>query len=138
MFLRAKAVGAVLHSAFSNPALRRMGFSYALFGMAELGLWIALLIYAYDRGGTTAGTTMVLVQLVPCIVLGPFLGVFADRHNAHHVLCWGYGMQALAIAGVAAAIMAGAPLTVVFLLAPLTALGLSTDRAQRKRPCSPL
>jgi len=43
VFLRAKAVAAVLRSAFSNPALRRVGFAYALFGMAELGIWIALL-----------------------------------------------------------------------------------------------
>ena len=128
MFLRAKAVVAVLRSASSNPALRRIGFSYALFGMAELGIWIALLIYAYGHGGTSAGTTMVLVQLVPCIVLGPFLGAFADRHSAHHVLCWGYAFQAVAMGGVAAAIGLGAPIIVVFALAPLTALGLSATR----------
>jgi MFS family permease len=128
VFLRARAVGAVLRSATSNPALRRIGFSYALFGMAELGIWIALLIYAYGHGGTTAGTTMVLVQLVPCILLGPFLGAFADRHSAHHVLCWGYGLQALAMGGVAAAIAESAPIGVVFVLAPLTALGLCATR----------
>ena len=128
VFLRAKAVVAVLRSASSNPALRRIGFSYALFGMAELGIWIALLIYAYGHGGTSAGTTMVLVQLVPCIVLGPFLGAFADRHSAHHVLCWGYAFQAVAMGGVAAAIGLGAPIIVVFALAPLTALGLSATR----------
>ena len=128
MILRAKAVLAVLRSASSNPALRRIGFSYALFGMAELGIWIALLIYAYGHGGTSAGTTMVLVQLVPCIVLGPFLGTLADQHSAHSVLCWGYALQALAMGGVAVAIGLGAPIIVVFVLAPLTALGLSATR----------
>ncbi len=128
MFLRARAVGSVLRSAFSNPALRRIGFAYALFCMAELGIWIALLIYAYGHGGTTAGTTMVLVQLVPCILLGPFLGAFADGHSPHRVLCWGYGLQALAMGAVAAAIVEGAPIGVVFVLAPLTALGLSATR----------
>ncbi len=128
MFLRAHAVAAVLRSAFANPAMRRIGFAYLLFGMAELGIWIALLIYAYAHGGTAAGTTMVLVQLIPCIALGPFLGALADRHNVHHALCWSYGFQAAAMAAVAAAITEGAPTFVVFLLAPLAAVGLSVTR----------
>ena len=128
VFTRARAVAAVLRSAFANPALRRVGFAFALFGMAELGVWIALLIYAYAHGGTSGGTTMVLLQLVPCILLGPFLGAFADRHSARRVLCLGYALQACSMAAVAAAIAAHAPAVLVFLLAPFTALGFTMTR----------
>ena len=74
------------HIAVGNPDLRRLGFSYALCCTAELGIWIALLIYAYADGGTAAGATIVLVQLVPCIVVGPFLGAVADVRDPQRVL----------------------------------------------------
>ncbi len=128
MFTRVGDVAAVLRSAFTNPALRRVGLAFALFGMAELGVWIALLIYAYAHGGTAGGTTMVLIQLVPCIVLSPFLGAFVDRHSAHRVLCWGYSFQAFTMAAVAIAIVADAPVALVFVLAPLTSLGVTMTR----------
>ena len=108
--------------------LRRVGFAYALFSTAEYGIWIALLVYAYGHGGATAGMVIVLVQLVPCIALGPFLGALADRRRPSRVLFAGYGLQALSMAGVAASIGARAPVEVVFVLAPLTALSLTVTR----------
>ena len=83
---RVRTVLAVLRTAVGNPDLRRLGFSYALCCTAELGIWIALLIYAYVHGGTAAGATIVLVQLVPCIVVGPFLGAVADVRDPQRVL----------------------------------------------------
>jgi predicted MFS family arabinose efflux permease len=79
-------------------------------------------------GGPTAGMEMVLIQLVPCIVLDPFLGAFADRSRPSRVLVAGYGLQALSMACVAAAIALGAPALVVFLLAPLIAVSISLTR----------
>jgi len=102
--------------------------AYALFGSAEFGIWIALLVFAYGHGGPTASMLMVLVQLIPCIALGPFLGALADRRRPSRVLCAGYGLQAVSIAGVAVAIGLGAPTLVVFLLSPLTALGFTVTR----------
>ena len=114
MFLRARAVFSVFRAAFGNPVLRRVGFAYALFGAAEFGIWIALLVFAYGHGGPTASMLMVLVQLIPCIALGPFLGALADRRRPSRVLCVGYGLQAVSMAGVAVAIGSGAPAVVVF------------------------
>ena len=71
---------------------------------------------------------MVLVQLVPCIALGPLLGALADRRRPSRVLFAGYGFQALSMAGVALAIGIGAPAVVVFVLAPLTSLSLTMTR----------
>ncbi len=128
MFLRARTVLSVFRSAFGNPVLRRVGLAYALFGAAEFGIWIALLVFAYGHGGPTGSMLMVLIQLIPCIVLGPFLGALADRRRPSRVLCVGYGFQAVSMAGVALAIGLGVPAVVVFVLAPLTSLSLTMTR----------
>jgi hypothetical protein len=109
--------------------LRRIGFAYALFVSAEFGIWIALLVFAYGHGGASASTTIVLIQLVPCIVLGPFVGAFVDRRRPTTVLRVGYGLQTASFAGVAAAIGLGAPSWVVFVLAPLTAISVTLTRS---------
>src|SRR5271166_6508208 len=95
LFLRAGAVFAVLRAALGNPILRRVGLAYALFVAAEFGIWIALLVFAYDHGGAGAATLMVIVQLVPCIASGPFIGALADRQRPSRILRLGYGLQAV-------------------------------------------
>ncbi len=129
MFLRAGAVFAVLRAALGNPILRRVGLAYALFVAAEFGIWIALLVFAYDHGGAGAATLMVIVQLVPCIASGPFIGALADRQRPSRILRVGYGLQAVTMGTAAVAIGLGAPVYVVFLLAPLTSLSLTTTRS---------
>ncbi len=129
MFLRLSAVFSVFRAAFGNPVLRRVGFAYALFAAAEFGLWITLLVFAYGRGGAGTSTLIVLVQLVPCIVLGPFIGAFVDRRRPSTVLRAGYGCQAITMAAVAVAIGLHAPAAVIFALAPLTALSITMTRS---------
>jgi Cyclic nucleotide-binding domain/Transmembrane secretion effector len=126
---RLHVVVSVFGKAFGNPTLRRVGFAYALFASAEFGIWIALLVFAYRHGGASASTTIVLIQLIPCIVLAPFVGAFVDRRRPSTVLRIGYGFQAASLAGVAAAIGLGAPPWVVFVLAPLTAISLTLTRS---------
>ena len=129
MFPRIGTVLSVFRAAFGNPVLRRIGFAYALFVSAEFGIWITLLVYAYGHGGASASTIIVLIQLVPCIVLAPFLGAFVDRRQPTRVLRVGYGLQTASLAAVAAAIGLGAPPWVVFVLAPLTAISLTMTRS---------
>ena len=127
MFLRFRTVFSVFRAAFENPVLRRVGFAYALFGSAEFGVWITLLVFAYGHGGPSASLLMVLVQLIPCIALGPFFGALADRRRPSRVLCVGYGLQTLSMGAVAMAIGVGAPVA-VFVLAPLTSLSFTMTR----------
>ena len=128
MLPRLNTILAVFRAALANALLRRVGCAYALFVTAEFGIWIALLVFAYRHGGSSAGVVMVLVQLLPCIALGPLFGALADRRRPSRVLLVGYGLQALSMAGVAAAIGAGAATAVVFALAPFTALSLTVTR----------
>ncbi len=128
MFLRFRAVLSVFRAAFENPVLRRVGFANARFGAAEFGVWITLLVFAYGHGGPSASMWMGLVQLIPGIALGPFLGALVDRRRPSRVLCVGYGLQALSLGAVAIAISLGAPAIVVFVLAPLTSLSFTVTR----------
>jgi len=68
---------------------------------SEFGIWIALLIFAYGHGGPNASMLMVLVQLIPCIAVGPFLGALADRRRPSRVLRAGYGLQAVSMGALA-------------------------------------
>ena len=119
----------VFRFAFGNPSLRRVGCAYALFVSAEFGIWIALLVFAFGHGGATASTWIVLVQLIPCIVLSPFIGAFVDRGRPSRVLRVGYGLQAALLAAVAVAVGLNTPPWAVFVLAPLTAICLTMTRS---------
>jgi predicted MFS family arabinose efflux permease len=125
---RVRSVLSVFRSAFANPTLRRVGFAYALFGSAEFGIWLILLVFAYQRGGPSASVVMVLVQLIPCVLLNPFIGSFADRRRPSAVLRAGYGIQTTTMAGVAVVVGFHAPNVLVYLLAALASLGLSVTR----------
>src|SRR5580693_728093 len=109
MFPRVRSIVLVFRAAFGNSTLRRVGCAYALYGTAEFGIWITLLVFAYGHGGANAGMVMVLIQLIPCIAVGPYLGALADRRRPSGVLRIGYGLQAVSLAATAVAISVGAP-----------------------------
>ena len=71
---------------------------------------------------------MVLVQLLPSIVLSPFIGALADRRRPSRMLCASYALQAASMGAVAVVIYCGVPVAAVFALAPLTALGFTMTR----------
>jgi hypothetical protein len=125
---RFRSISAVFAAAFRNRTLLRLELAWAVFNGAEWGVWIALLVYAYTHGGAAAASLIVIVQLVPCILLAPFLGVLIDRRRAGRVLFFSYLLMGLTMGGLAAAIAAGAPHLVVFALASLMNLAITMPR----------
>jgi MFS family permease len=85
-------------------------------------------VYAFRRGGATWVVLIVLAQLVPCVVFSPLFGGLADYVRPSRMLKISYAAQTAAITGVAVAAALGASVVVVFLLASVTSLTMSTAR----------
>jgi MFS family permease len=62
----------------SRPILR-VQLAYLLFNTAEIGAWIAILVYAYDQGGTAAAGLVAFAQLAPAVVFAPLASAIGDR-----------------------------------------------------------
>ena len=100
----------VFRALAGNSALRRVVGGYALFVLTEYAVWIAMLVYAYSRGGATIAGVVALAQLVPAALLAPVFAALADRRSPVVLLAGGYLVQAAAMAATAAAIAGGVPL----------------------------
>jgi MFS family permease len=110
-----------------NTALLRVLAAYLLFILTEYAVWIAMLVYAYGRGGTATAGLVAAAQLVPAAVVAPVIASVADRRSPVALLAWGYLAQAVAMAGTAAAISAGAPLA-AYAAAVVASTAVTTTR----------
>ncbi len=97
-----------------NRSLSRLLAAYFAVVLAEYGQWIALLVYAYERGGATAAGLIAIVQLVPSIFLAPIISAHGVRYGAVRLLVCSYLTEAVMLAACAAAILLHAPLALVY------------------------
>ncbi|MGI9643589.1 MAG: MFS transporter, partial [Acidimicrobiia bacterium] len=59
--------------------LRGLAAAYLLFAFAEFGTWVAISIYAYDRGGATEAGFALGLQLTIAALAAPLMGYVGDR-----------------------------------------------------------
>ena len=128
----------VLARVLGNGRLRRVELAFAGFSLGEYAVWTAILVYAYERGGTTAAGLIAVVQLVPAAVVAPFAAALADRRGGAFGLVVGYVIQALTTGGVAAVMLTGGPALAAYVLAVIAASAVTLSRPAQAKLLSSL
>ncbi len=119
---------AAVVAVFHNRSLRRVLLAYTGFSMAEWGTWIAILVYAYGRGGAAETGIAALIQLAPSAVVAPIAANVGDHIRRDRALLLAYLVQALAMGCTAAALLAALPAPLVYLCAAVAATSVTLTR----------
>jgi Cyclic nucleotide-binding domain/Major Facilitator Superfamily len=118
----------VVRTVSASPGLLRVELAFVGFNVAEWATWVSILAFAYQAGGAAATGLVALVQLVPAALFAPVAAVAGDRFRRERVLLGGYLAQAVTMAATAAALLAEAPVPLVYALAALAAVAITITR----------
>ncbi len=128
----------MLSRVFANPRLRRMELAFAGFSLSEYAVWTAILVYAYERGGTTAAGVIAVVQLAPAALVAPFAAGLADRRGGAYALALGYILQAVSIGATAVVVLIDGPALVAYCFAIVAASAVTLSRPAQAKLVSTL
>ena len=118
----------IFRAVLANRDLRRVELAYAGFNGAEYAVWIAMLVFAFGRGGTNEASFVAILQLAPAAVFAPFLALLADRHRPVRVLFGGYLVQAAGVGLTAIAIAVDAPVPIIYAGAVIASTAITITR----------
>ena len=117
-----------MRDALANAALRRLMVAYAGAAVSEWSVWLAVLVYAQDRSGSTAAGWMALALLIPLVIAAPFAGRAFARDDPERVLGAVFATQALMLAVAAVMAVIEAPLAVIAVPAAVAIGGVAFAR----------
>jgi MFS family permease len=98
------------------------------FRTTELATWVALLVWAFNEGGTTATGTIALAQLIPAAIVAPVGSVVGDRWTHRRALIVSLLLQCAGCIVTWIALGSGASFPVVCVSAGFLAAALALTR----------
>jgi MFS family permease len=113
---------------FTNPGLLRVELAWGFAITAYWAFIISLSVYAYNEGGAAAVGLVGLVRVLPAFVAAPVAGMLGDRYRRERVMFLISLVRGAFMAATAAALFAGSPIWVVYVLAAGVALTASMVR----------
>lgn len=125
---RLAASAGAFDAVLRNPSLRRVELAFLGFSLTEWAIWIAILVFAYGRGGAGEVALVAVLQLAPAAVMAPLAASFGDRYPRERVLLTAYLLQAAVTAAMAATLLANAPVALVYALAAAANTAITLTR----------
>jgi MFS family permease len=107
----------VLAAVLRSSLLRRLELAYVLFAFGEWSTWVAVIVYAYGRGGVGEAGLVAFLELAPSVVLAPAVAALGDRFARDLVLLGTYATQAALMAIAAVALAVGSDPIVIYVMA---------------------
>src|SRR5215211_6599440 len=80
----------VAAAVLGNRMLARVEVAYGAFNLADWIRWIAIVVYAFDRGGAAEAGVISLVQSLAAASVAPFAATMGDRWSRSGMLLVGY------------------------------------------------
>ncbi len=108
--------------------MRRVLIAYTLYDLVEMALWLAIIFYAYDRGGAGLAGLVAVVQLVPAALLTPAIAGIGDRLPRGRALSLAHGSVGVTAVITTVALFLDAPVAVVIAGAAAATLAVSVVR----------
>jgi len=108
---------AAIRTVSRNRLLARSMRGLFAFSITDQGCWLAILLYAFNRGGVGEVGWVAGLLLVPAAILAPLVAVASDFFARHVVLSVGYGLVAATGLGIGLAMVNDAPVQLVYGLA---------------------
>ena len=119
---------AAVRTVLSDRRLSRALRGYSTFAIGEFGSWLAILIFAYERGGVGEVGWVAAIMLIPAAILGPFISGAPDWFPRHRVLVIAFAMYAASLAATGIAMLLDASAWVTYGLAVLASVVLMPTR----------
>ena len=105
---------AALGRSFGSPDIAKALAAYLAFTITEWAAFIALIVYAYEDGGSVMVGLVSLLQLIPAALIAPVGSVLGDRHRRERVLLYSYASLTATTTLAAVALLADAPAPLVY------------------------
>jgi MFS family permease len=118
----------VLRAVIAERRLRSLISAFGLFSLTEYATWLAITVWAFQRGGITEAGIAGFVQLVPAALIAPMAAYAGDRYRRDRVLACGLASVGLFAVLTGAAMAAGAPGWLVYLAGAATASAMTIAR----------